>query len=781
MVMKAINFNNDWKFQNETIVTLPHDASFTERRVPDSLGGSAHAYFPGGFYEYEKTFFAPEEWIDKVVEFQFGGVYKNSEVYINGKKVGGCAYGYSEFAVNAEGFLDFGKDNVIKVTADNSKLPNSRWYSGAGIYRPVTLFIGNKQHIKRRGVKISTLSINPAKIRVETKHIGGTVSLEISDGTQVITKGEGSTVDLTIDNARLWSDEEPFLYQCQVTLTEGDSVVDEVVETFGIREITWSNKGLFINGTETLLRGGCIHTDNGILGACSYKEAEERRVKILKQAGFNAIRVSHNPADEFLLEVCDRHGMYVMDETWDMWYSHKSQHDYADDFEKNYLFDIQSLVERDFNHPSVIMYSIGNEISEPSTEKGIALTKKLVEEFHKLDASRPVTAGVNLFVISRSAEGNPIYKEGGGLNQKNRDMSKMNSTAFNMMTAMVGQGMNKASNSPKVDAITKPCLDALDIAGYNYASGRYPLEAKANPNRLIIGTETFPYTIAKNWAMVKKFPYLAGDFMWTAWDYLGEAGIGAWAYTNDGKGFNKPYPWLLADTGAFDILGNPNGEAFLAQTVWGFSNKPIIAVQPISHDTKPSKGVWRGTNSIPSWSWRGCEGKTAIVEVYSDAHKVELSLNDKSLGKKRVKDYVATFKVKYTPGKLESVAYDTAGKETARSEIISATGDIKLKVSPEETSVTPGSIVYIPISIVGENSTVESNADILLNVATENGELLAFGSANPRTEEAYTNGSFTTYYGQALAIVRASNEGKIRITVSGEKLKPVVSEISVKR
>jgi len=766
--MKAYDFNDNWLFQNKITVTLPHDASFTEKRDPKSPGGSAHAYFPGGYYEYEKTFHVPEEWRDKVIVFQFGGVYKDSAVYINGKMAVGCVYGYSEFTVSTEGLLEYGQDNVIKVTADNTLLPNSRWYAGAGIYRPVTMLIGHKNHIKHRGVKITTLSINPAKIRIETTHTGGTVDIEISDG-DIIAKGAGDAIELTIETPKLWSHQHPFLYQCRITLTNEGQITDEVTETFGIRHITWSTKGLFINGKETLLQGGCLHSDNGILGACSYLKAEERRVKLLKEAGFNAIRASHNPADEYLLEACDRAGMYVIDETWDTWYSHKSQYDYAAAFEENYLFDIQALVARDYNHPSVIMYSIGNEMSEPATEKGVDLTKTLVEAFHSLDTTRPVTAGVNLFVISRSAKGNPIYKEGGGLNQEAKDMSKMNSTMFNMMTSMVGTGMNKASNSEKVNALTKPCLDALDIAGYNYTSGRYPLEGKVNPNRIIVGSETFPQDIAKNWAMVKKYPYLIGDFMWTAWDYIGEAGIGAWAYTDDGKGFNKPYPWLLADTGAFDILGNPTGEVFLAKTVWGASQNPIIAVQPI-RDTIPAKAVWRGTNAIPSWSWRGCEGKTATIEVYSDAHKIELLLNGKSLGKKRVKEYVATYKVKYAPGRLTAIAYDKTGHETGRGELSSATGDMQIKVNPEEASIPIGEIAFIPIELVGDNGVVESNADMTLTVEATGGELLAFGSANPRTEESYTTGLFTTYYGKAMAVIRATKEDPIQITARSDGL-----------
>lgn len=382
---------------------------------------------------------------------------------------------------------------------------------------------------------------------------------------------EGADVELELPDARLWDAAHPNLYRCRAVLQEEGSVADETQTVFGVRKVEWSSKGLFINGKRTLLRGGCIHHDNGILGAAAHAASDRRKVKKLKEAGFNAVRSAHNPANAALLEACDEYGIYVMDESWDMWYNHKNKYDYASKFMENYRADLKAMVERDYNHPSVIMYSIGNEVSEPAAKKGVVLAEKMTDYLHALDGGRAVTGGMNLMIISRSAKGSGIYKEDGGRNdEKQQKMNGMNSTVFNMITSMVGTGMNKGANSKKADAVTSPVLDALDIAGYNYASGRYPLEGKAHPDRLIVGSETFPQDIVKNWRMVRKYPYLAGDFMWAAWDYLGETGIGAWAYTPDGKGFEKPYPWLLADVGAIDILGNPNGELYLAQAAWGF-------------------------------------------------------------------------------------------------------------------------------------------------------------------------------------------------------------------
>lgn len=774
--MNSNPFNQNWKFRKQgreetQTVTLPHDAMIHERREPNGAGGSAHGFFPGGIYVYEKNFTAPAEWADKTVFIEFEGVYRNSVVSINGKSVGGRAYGYVPFRICADPLLNYGGENTITVTVDNSQLPNSRWYTGSGIYRPVNLIVGNKTHIEWQGVRVSTISYQPARIKVETESNGGEAVVEILDGDKVVASGRGASLELDIPDAKLWSDETPYLYTCYVTLAEHGQVVDEVTQRFGVRKVEWNSKGLFINGKETLLRGGCYHHDNGILGAATFDKSEERRVRIMKEAGFNALRSSHNPTSRAMLEACDKYGMYLMDETWDMWYSHKNKFDYASNFEKDWREDIRSMIERDFNHPSVILYSIGNEVSEPAQEKGVKLAKEMVEYIHSLDRNRAVTGGINLMIISRSAKGKGIYKEDGGRDDggKQNAMGGMNSTIFNMITSMVGPGMNKGANGKKADVVTSPVLDALDIAGYNYASGRYPLEGKAHPDRVIFGSETFPQDIYKNWQMVKKYPYLVGDFMWTAWDYLGETGIGAWSYTPDGKAFDKPYPWLLADVGALDLLGNPNGELFLAQAAWGLLKKPAIAVQPVNHHgIKPAKSVWRGTNALPSWSWQGCEGNKAIIEVYADATTVELLLNGKSLGKKKIKDCKAIFKTKYAPGTLTAVAYDAGGQELSRNELKSASGSIRLVAEPEETAVKAGNIVYIPISLVGQNGVLERNADCKLTAAVENGELLAFGSANPRTEERYDSGNFTTYYGCAMAIVRAGQAGTVTLSVKNE-------------
>jgi beta-galactosidase len=486
-------------------------------------------------------------------------------------------------------------------------------------------------------------------------------------------------------------------------------------------------------------------------------------VKMLKEAGFNAIRSSHNPCSRSLLDACDYYGIYVMDESWDMWFQRKNKYDYAIAFEENWQYDLKNMVEKDYNHPCVLFYSIGNEVSEPASEKGLTLAKEMTEYLHDLDQTRYVTGGFNLMLLGRAAKGMFQYSE------EEPNTTPLNSSMmFNKMASMIGTGMNKSSGSKEIDELISPLMDCMDIAGYNYASGRYEKDAKLHPNRLIIGTETFPQDIVKNWEMVKKLPNLIGDFMWTAWDYLGEAGIGAWAYTADGRSFNKPYPWLLGDVGALDLLGNPNGEIYQARAAWNLLKAPVICVQPVNHPgVKPAKQTWRGTNSIPCWSFKDCEKNPAVIEVYAnqDAVKAVLICNGKIVGKKRLKTCKAVFKMRYQPGKLEAVVYDKKNCEIGRSILVSAC-HARPVIHSEKDAVAPEKIVFLPIAMEDQNGVVEANDDRKIQLTVENGELLGFGSANPRTEDDFLSNRATTYYGRAMAAVRAGKEGILKVTVS---------------
>ncbi len=760
---KKIKFCENWIFEGKN-VTLPHDAMLAAGRDAESEGGSAVGYFKGSRAIYEKKFIKPEH---SHVSFWFEGVYRKARVYINEQEAGGCTYGYSSFEVCADKFLKEG-ENHIRVEADNTEQPNSRWYSGTGIYRPVWMLLNGEDYIEPVSIRIRTICTNPAVIQVVAVAHGGEIEIEIYDENQCVAKGVCGNIE--IENAKLWSADHPHLYTCRLLLKKAGEVVDEEERTFGIRQLKADKNGFYVNDNQVLLRGGCIHHDNGILGACAYEEAEWRKVRMLKEAGFNAIRSAHNPCSRALLDACDHYGIYVMDESWDMWFQRKNTYDYALDFEKNYKYDLEDMVKKDYNHPSVILYSIGNEVSEPASEKGMALAGEMVEYLHELDDTRFVTGGYNLMLIGRAKKGMFQYSE------EKPDTKPMNSSMmFNKMASMIGTGMNSASSSKEYDEMITPLMDQMDIAGYNYASGRYEPDYGLHPERLIIGTETFPQDIVKNWKMVKKLPTLIGDFMWTAWDYLGEAGIGAWAYTKDGRCFTKPYPWLLGDVGVIDILGNPNGELYLAQAAWEQLKIPKICVQPCNHPgIKPAKQTWRGTNAIPSWSWKNCDGNKALVEVYSNAYEIELLLGGKRIGKRKVRDCVASFKVKYRPGVLEAVAFDADKNEIGRDCLQSA-DDASINVFFEQSEAKPKEILYVPINLADNNGVVESADERQLTVRVENGELLGLGSANPRTEDNYLSNRTSTYYGHALAVIRVGEQGQVKVYVSDGKEEAVAS------
>ncbi len=798
--MMKINFCNGWEYsrkgtEKRTPVTLPHDAMIHEKRDPECGSGSAGAYFPGGVYEYEKIFDVPEQWKGKTILIRFEGVYRRADVSANGISVGRIVNGYTERTFDLSAALHYGTKNEIKVVVDNSEVPNSRWYSGSGIYRPITLFVMDQIHIEPDGIRVSTISHHPAMISVSVKHIGGEAAVSILDGDQVVAEAQGDALELEIPEAKLWDEDNPFLYTCKVVLRENGEAVDSGEVAFGIRKLEWSPKGLLVNGRETLLRGGCVHHDNGILGACAYEEAEERKVRIMKEYGYNAIRSSHNPCSRAMLDACDRLGMYMMDETWDMWYQHKSKYDYAADFMDHYEDDIASMVQKDYNHPSVILYSIGNEISEPAKEEGIALARKMIDILHGLDRSRPVTVGLNLTIVANAAKGKEMYLADGGINadaasdisgstaQANGDapageavqmpdMSQMDSTMFNQMTMMIGTGMNLSADGEEADRVTSPILDAVDIAGYNYASGRYPLEGEAHPDRIVVGSETFPQDISVNWAMVEQYPYLIGDFMWTAWDYLGEVGLGAWSYTEDTMSFEKPYPWLLGGAGVIDITGHGDGGALLAKAVWGKNNgKAGIAVMPANHPGKEViKSVWRGTNAIPSWSWKGCEGNPVTVEVYTKAARVILSLNGETIGEAVPENCKAVFETVYQPGLLKAAGYDEKGILVESGSLQSSTGANSIHLKAENSKAGKNAVVFIKVDICGENGEVESNADELLTIEAKGAEVLGFGSGRGRSEESFVSCNYTSYYGRALAAVRVTDAGHAKIRVRGTTL-----------
>lgn len=776
-----LNFNTNWTFRKEggvpIPVSLPHDAMIIEPRDGSCRNGVNSGYFPGGKYTYEKVFDIAAEDIGKSIMIHFEGVYQNCTVSVNGEIVGSHKYGYTAFDVDISNAVRAGS-NTVTVHVDNSLEPNCRWYSGSGIYRPVQLLIRDRVHIET--VHIETVSIDPVQVKVDVTTTTETpVAVEIYEGDVLIVSGKPGVI--TVPNAKLWSAETPFLYTVLVK-TE----TDERIIPFGIRELKWSAKtGLLINGERVLLRGGCIHHDHGVLGACEFYDAEERRIRILKENGFNAVRIAHNPASQITLEICDKLGMYVMNETFDGWYVPKTYHDYARWFEAEWKNDITAMVESSRNHPSVIMYSHGNEVSETATKRGVQVCRELTDFIHGLDPTRPVTAGVNVLLNVYANMGMGVYKDKGDykpepLPRKGGYKEKKTGSAFfNAMAQKLGPLMFFMSKGRKGDKACLGAANGLDVLGLNYASSRYDEDAAKYPDRMMVGSETMVADLPYNWEQVKKYPQVVGDFVWSAWDYLGEACIGDWTYHS-----YKGLP-LLAGQGMIDITGKPLASMYFMQIVWGLRKKPFIGVRPVNHAKEsPSTGAWQFTNAIDSWSWQGYEGTKATVEVYADAAAVRLKLNGMEIATKPVKKYKAYFKLLYQPGTLTAEALDDKGNVISSHSLTTAGTETVLTVRHEKTVLRANNqdLCYLSIEFTDGKGNLKPYIEQRVEITVDGAVTLAgFGSALCKTDEVFDKNYHNSYRGRCLAVLRAGNiPGKATITVKSEGFEPVTVEVEVK-
>lgn len=778
----APDFNEDWLVWSDTnqekvLVDLPHDAMQTETRSADAGTKGAGAYYPGNVYHYEKTFTVDGNPAEKHITLELEGVYNHSKVFVNDQEAGGYVYGYTGYEVCLDDFLKAG-ENTIRIDADNKDVPNSRWYSGAGIYRPLHLRIQDKDAYIE-DVKIITKSINPAVIEVETTHQGGEVSAEIClDGKQVAAI-EGDKKEVTVPDAKLWNAESPTLYTARVELKKDGKVVETREVEFGIRTLAWNaQQGFLVNGEPTLLKGGCVHHDNGILGAAEYDDAAIRRIEILKSYGFNAIRSAHNPCSEAVLRACDKLGMYVMDELWDTWTEKKNPYDNGNFFLENWDKDVRNFVKKDYNHPSVVMYSIGNEVAEPASAEGLEIEKNIVALLHELDKSRPTTAGMNLMIQMLATMGQNLFQQS---EKANETVQKISSEQYNEMMSQQGDGMLNAVLAPPIDQICTPGLDLLDIPGYNYGNRRMALDAQLHPDRVIVGSETMPQDLFDNWKLVEQLPTVIGDFMWTSWDYLGEVGIGSWSYVDEGAApaFTKPFPWKVAGTGALDLIGNPTAEAMLAKSIFSKESDGYITVRPIFPGKKTVTAMWRGTDGIPSWSWAGYEGEKAIVEVFTNAAKVALYLNDQLIEEKAPEKNCAKFEVTYQPGVLKAVT-TTADGVKKESELRSAEGTVELLLAAEKAAYKVGNLIFVNVSLTDAKQVVFANKDRELKVEVEGAQMLGFGSAAPSTERSFSEGIYPTWFGQAQLVLKAKTAGKVKVTVSGEDVEAKSLTLDVK-
>ena len=758
-------------------VTLPHDAMLAEPRTALSAGGTNTGWYEGYDYEYQRTLTVPENELADTHILEFEGVYHNAEVWLNGQKAAFRPYGYTNFYVDCAPYLHAG-ENELRVIARNADQPNSRWYSGAGIYRPVQLWKARGAHITLNGVKIRTLSLQPAIVDVRVKTTApGTVRLTVDDLPAMQQESDGEAVfTLTLDNARLWTPETPNLYTCRVSFAD-----DEVTETFGVRKVEWGTDGFLLNGKRYIIQGACIHHDNGLLGAVCDPDAVARKVRLLKENGYNAIRSAHNPCSKALLTECDRQGMLVMDEYIDHWYIHKTEHDYVDYFNDWWRQDLTDMVEKDYNHPCVVLYSTGNEVSETAQKRGIALTKEMTDFLHGLDDSRPVTCGVNIFFNFLSSIGFGVYSDEKAKKEAERaekakqrgekaaKKKAVGSQFFNNLAGLLGdEFMKRGATLHGCDVKTRDAFANMDIAGYNYGIYRYKHDLKKYPQRLILGSETFCNDAYKFRELAKQEPRLVGDFVWAGMDYLGEVMVGSWEYADYAETFDGGLGWVSAGSGRIDLTGKPLGEALYTRVALEADNGPYIAVCPVNHTgDRHSPSAWKMTNAMPSWSWTGCEGRKANVEVYARAARVDLVLNGHTVGSKTLKnDCLAKFSIPYESGTLEAVSYDAADHEIGRCKLQSAGGTTRLTLDAEEPTVKPGHLCYIRLRYTDENGITKPLARGSIQVQVRGGTLVGLGSACPFNKHSYLDSETDTYYGEALAIVRMGDGDAMTIAAS---------------
>jgi hypothetical protein len=767
-------------------VTLPHDALRDLPRDPASPQGVTSGYYPGGVFEYVREIDVPEQWREKTVLLEFEGVYRDAVVFVNGDRAAHEASGYAAFTVRLDPYLRFGRANRVTVEARVHK--DSRWYTGAGIHRPVHLVVADPVHLALDATRVTTPDVDAERAIVavssvvenETRHTRTVrVRWEITapDGAVVATADSPVSVlpgerararqRIAVRDPRRWGIDHPHLYRLRTALLDegADTLLDDESTVFGIRSLQLDPvHGLRINGEGVTLRGACVHYDNGPLGAVSIPAAEDRRIRLLKEAGFTAIRSSHNPASRAMLEACDRHGMVVMDELGDVWTRAKTGFDHSVGFAEHWRGDVEAMVTKDANHPSVVLYSIGNEILELASAHGAIWSRRLAEAVRELDGTRFVTNGINGIIanLDRMAEA----------------VAEAEATDPNTLMATMGEQMASLNASDLVTRSIEESAAVLDVVGFNYADSRYALDAELFPNRVIVGSETFPERIGALWPLVSSQPHVIGDFTWTGWDYLGEAGIGRVDYTDEpgyaDTGTAGPYPYLAAESGDLDITGHRRTVSYFREIVYGLRTEPFIAVHPPRNHGRPTAVTpWSWDDTVASWTWDVAAGSPVCVDVYADADEVELLRDGASLGLAPVGDvreHTARFETEYVPGGLVAVAR-RRGVEVGRTTLRTAGPEVALTARAEETEIAadPDALAFVTIALEDAVGTVPCDRDVRVTVDLDGPAVLAgLGTGRAATEEPFSSASVTLFHGRALAIVRPTGAGQIRVRVSAE-------------
>lgn len=748
-------------------VRLPHDAMLRRGRRPEGLNGPSMACYDGDLFLYRKRWTPAEEERGEEQRLYFEGVLPNAMVYVNREFAGKCENGYLPFSVRIDPFVRWGEENEVRVLVHAGIPRTSRWYVGAGICRNVWLCRGAGAVVENGGVRVRTeqVSAQGALVLVQTdvrslqrprEVFRLSTRLLAPDGTclrageQPVTLADGGSAVLQnrfwVARPRLWSPGTPSLYTvCSTLLSPEGTVLGTEECRFGIRSLSFDPvNGMRLNGETIKLRGGCVHHDAALLGALSCTESELRRARLLKQAGFNAVRSSHNPMSEAFLDACDRVGLLVMDELGDCWNTGKTDHDYSLLFEQNWRGDLRAMVEKDYNHPCVFCYSIGNEIPETGCPQGYEQTRQMAELLRGLDASRPVCCCINAMfsVMDRMARIVSELTHGADTAEQSSDI--------NAMMVAFATRMPDIMRHPIVTRDIEETCAALDICGYNYMDARYREDHERWPDRVIVGSETNARRIAENWALIAECPHVLGDFCWTAVDYLGEAEEGSFA----------------SGAGDIDLTGRRKAKSYYRETVWGLRSAPYIGVgRPEKYGQDEHLNDWGWPDMLDSWTWRGSEGKTVRVHVYTDAPEAALYLDGRLLEKRAVgteKPFEAVFDVEYRPGELAAAAVrDGVPAERTALQTAGRAAELRLWAEPREEK---GDLMYIRIDAVDAGGRVDTCASQKVQLQTEGpAELLGFGSAALSGGESYADSACTLFDGRLLAVVRRTGEGTVRL------------------
>ena len=730
-------FDFGWQFSHDgkTVnVDLPHDWDIFEGpKSGQGATGTGGGWFQAGKGEYRKTFATPQ---GEIVKLHFEGVYQKAEVYVNGQKVGQHHYGYTPFTVDITKWLNTASSkatNEVIVKVDNSDQPNCRWYSGSGIYRHVWLETMPALHIAENGIFVTTpeVNANQAKVQVEitlqnesqTDH-NATIVVGGEQLAVALAAGQSKTLSttLTVEKPQLWTPTSPTLYEAQVALRENGNTIDQQTAKYGIRTFSFdAERGFLLNGKPTLISGTCVHHDDGVLGARAFDDAEIRKVRQMKEAGFNLIRTSHNPTTRAFLDACDSIGMLVIDEAFDGWRTQKNPYDYSTVIDSCFREDLHAMVLRDRNHPSVISWSIGNEVIERKDIRVIYTARQMKQAILELDTTRPVTEALCAW---------------------DRDWE-----------------------------IYDPHAEVLDVVGYNYMIFKHASDHKRDPKRVIWQTESYPRDAFRNWAVVNDFPYVVGDIVWTGLDYLGESSIGRTYYKGEREGeswIEGGHPeWHGAPCGDVDITGWRKPISHYREMLWNDETPLYMAVkEPDGYHGEIKTTMWSVWPTWESWTWPGWEGKPVEVEVYTRQPEVKLYLDDQLIGTKQVSretEFKAVFSVPYKAGTLraeaggKSVTLKTAGQPA------------RLRLTPDRTvmSADGQSLTFVTVEVLDNQGTPVPEAAISCEASVRGAATLqAFASADLKDTEPYTSPCVKTWHGRAILVLRSTQKkGAINVTI----------------